>query len=159
MDVGVEAEPVVEPAVLALPTALDFAGHATVEIPVLRLEQHAAEKVHAYTRRYGAEQRRSSRVKDLVDIALVATTLSVDAALLRPALVSIFERRRTHALPPSLPAPPADWRRGWREIAAPLPNPPDLGKGHDLAARLVDPVLSGREAGRWSPDRLDWVET
>jgi Nucleotidyl transferase AbiEii toxin, Type IV TA system len=62
-----------------LDAALDFADAHPVEIPVLRLEQHLAEKTHAYTRRYGPAAIPSSRVKDLVDIALVAATLELEA--------------------------------------------------------------------------------
>lgn len=156
VDVGVEAEPLREPAELSMPTALDFAGQRAVEVPVLRLEQHLAEKTHAYTRRYGAEARPSSRVKDLVDIALVATTLELEAGDLRSALVGIFDRRATHSLPGSLPAPPGDWQRSWRRFADELPIPGDLRAGHELAALLIDPVLDDREAGRWSPDALRW---
>jgi hypothetical protein len=32
---------------------LVFAGIEQIEVPVLRLEQHVAEKVHAYSRTYG----------------------------------------------------------------------------------------------------------
>lgn len=156
VDVGIEGEPLRDPAQLSLPTALDFAGQRAVEIPVLRLEQHLAEKTHAYTRRYGAERRPSSRVKDLVDIALVATTLALEADDLRAGLVAIFDRRATHPLPEALPAPPTDWRRPWSGFAHELPIPGDLRAGYELGASLIDPVLTGRASGCWSPDALSW---
>lgn len=40
-----------------------------VEVPALPIEQHIAEKVHAYTRRYGRGNS-STRVKDLIDLAV-----------------------------------------------------------------------------------------
>jgi len=156
VDVGFETQPLREPAQLLLPTALDFAGERAIEIPVMRLEQHLAEKVHAYTRRYGAEAKPSSRVKDLVDIALVAETLELDAGELRSALVEIFDRRGTHPLPESLPAPPGDWQRSWDRFAEDLLIPKDLDAGHKLAASLIDPVLDDRASGHWSPDALCW---
>lgn len=156
VDVGIETEPLREPAQLSLPTALDFAGQRAVEIPVLRLEQHLAEKTHAYTRRYGAEGKPSSRVKDLVDMTLVATTLALEAGDLRSALVEIFDQRATHPLPEALPAPPADWRRTWRGFADELPIPGELRAGYELGASLIDPVLADRASGRWSPDALSW---
>jgi hypothetical protein len=34
---------------------------------------------------------------------------------------------------------------------------PDLGAGHELAARLLDPVLAGEvAAGTWDPVTRDW---
>ncbi|MBI2537297.1 MAG: nucleotidyl transferase AbiEii/AbiGii toxin family protein [Gemmatimonadetes bacterium] len=48
---------------------LEFAGLPLVEVPVIPLARHVAEKVHAYARTYG-EGRASTRVKDLVDLVL-----------------------------------------------------------------------------------------
>ncbi len=46
---------------------LGFADVEPVIIPVIPVEVHVAEKVHAYTRLYGRGQRSSTRAKDLVD--------------------------------------------------------------------------------------------
>jgi hypothetical protein len=156
VDVGVGVEPLLGSVELSLPTALDFADAHSVEIPVLRLEQHLAEKTHAYTRRYGAAAIPSSRVKDLVDIALVAATLELEAGALEFAMVELFDRRATHQLPASLPPPPVDWQRPWRELAAGLPVPGDLRNGHALAASLIDPALNERASGYWSPSSRSW---
>lgn len=156
VDVGVDVEPLLGAIELSLPTALDFADAHVVEIPVLRLEQHLAEKTHAYTRRYGAAATPSSRVKDLVDIALVAAMLELEAGALELALAELFGRRATHQLPASLPPPPADWQRPWRELAAGLPVPGDLRNGHALAASLIDPALNERASGHWSPRSRSW---
>lgn len=73
------------------------------------LPRHAAEKLHAYARIY-AHERPSSRVKDLVDLALL-----VEQRLLKPdafarAVQAVFAER-DDALPPrDLPDPPGDWR-------------------------------------------------
>ena len=53
---------------------LAFAGINPIDLPALPLSQHLAEKVHAYTRTYGATARRSTRPKDLVDILLIAAS-------------------------------------------------------------------------------------
>jgi hypothetical protein len=37
------------PEIVRGPALLDFAGIEPIEIPVVSLEQHVAEKVHAYT--------------------------------------------------------------------------------------------------------------
>ena len=85
---------------------LDFAGIAP---PVLRLypvETHIAEKLHAYTI---PRPRSNTRVKDLPDIALLATTQPLRAERLRQALEQTFIHRATHPLPTALPDPPTNW--------------------------------------------------
>ena len=42
--------------------------------------EHIAEKMHAYTRKYGASGYESTRPKDLVDILLIAGAEPLDAA-------------------------------------------------------------------------------
>lgn len=149
----------VEPVSVRSSDLLAFAGLDPVAIRSLSIEQHLAEKVHAYTRGYGPERTAaSSRVKDLVDLALVASTLPVNAAELRTALVAIFERRAIHQLPTELPRPPADWPRPWRQLVRDMPVPDDLGEGFELAQELLDPVLGweGAETS-WDPERRDWA--
>jgi hypothetical protein len=158
VDVGVGIESLLDPVELSLPTVLDFAGAHPVEIPALRLEQHLAEKTHAYTRRYGVAAIPSSRVKDLVDIALVAAMLEFEAGALRSVLIELFDQRATHQLPSALPQPPADWQRPWQELADGLPVPGDLRSGHALAALLIDYVLNDRASGYWSPDSRSWED-
>jgi hypothetical protein len=65
-----------EPDVIVAEDTLGFAG---VEPPTLRVypvETHIAEKLHAYTL---PRARPNTRIKDLPDIALLATSKSVDA--------------------------------------------------------------------------------
>lgn len=63
IDVGVDAsEPIVGDE-LQVPDLLGFAGISSPSIPAAPLERHLAEKLHALTRRYGADQP-SSRPKD-----------------------------------------------------------------------------------------------
>ena len=70
-----------------------FRGHPARAIPP---EVQVAEKVHAYTRRYG-DDRPSSRAKDLVDLALVPALEKPEAAALRDAI-----RRPSPGDPPTL---------------------------------------------------------
>jgi len=48
--------------------------------------------------------RPNSRVKDLPDLALLATAQPLDAKRLREALEQTFAFRKTHALPTAVPA-------------------------------------------------------
>lgn len=85
------------------PDLLAFADIETVKVPVLSLEQHIAEKVHAYTRTYG-QGHKSSRAKDLVDLVLMKQLMVLDAARLRTALVwSLRGKASTRSWIASLP--------------------------------------------------------
>jgi len=76
------------------PDVLAFAGIAPIRIPALSLEDHVAEKLHAYTRGYGeAGTIQSTRVKDLIDLVVIASTTALSAQRLRIALVEVFGGR------------------------------------------------------------------
>jgi hypothetical protein len=140
------------------PDLLSFAGIEPVEVPALPIEEHVAEKVHAYTRTYGRGLA-STRVKDLVDLVLIRSFASLDADRLHASLLHTFQGRGQHPLPEKLPPPPADWAPAYRRLASELGLDADLATGHSEAATLIDPVLAGRAHGRWSSDRSAWVET
>ena len=144
-----------QPEKIAGTDLLEFAGIERIEVPVLPLEQHIAEKVHAYTRTY-SHGRASSRVKDLVDILLVKQLMVLDASRLRAALSGVFERRRQHPLPDRLPPPPPDWAVPYSKLASQVSISPELRTGHREAATLLDPILAGSAEGRWDPKRGRW---
>jgi hypothetical protein len=85
----------------------DFLAFASVGRPRIRVyprETHLAEKVHAYTL---PRKRPNSRVKDLPDIALLASVGPIEGAVLRSALERTFTFRGSHPLPTALPEPPS----------------------------------------------------
>lgn len=161
LDASLEAIPTTTPERLRLPATLDFAGLSTIRVPALPVEQHLAEKVHAYTRRYGSgADVPSSRVKDLVDMVLIAKSLAVDGRSLRVAIDRVFESRGTHPVPESLPEPPAGWGQPWREQIAGGVVDDNPRQGHVVAARMVDPMLADPAfAGSWSPVEMRWRAT
>jgi hypothetical protein len=133
-------------------------------VPALALEQQVAEKVHAYTRTYGRGEP-SSRVKDLVDLVLVASFLvlvasflALEASRLRRALVVTFQDRGLQQLPATFSPPPADWAAAFRRHAAEVGIDPDLPTAHATVAALLDPVLGGLATGRWDPGTQQWRE-
>ncbi len=140
------------------PDLLGFAGIEPVEAPVLRLEQHLAEKIHAYTREY-AGGRRSSRVKDLADILLLKAFARLDSARLRRALSETFAARRTHRVPESLPRPPATWRPAYRSLATEVGIEKDLNAAFREAAAFVNPALESAPRLEWDPKCGEWVAT
>jgi hypothetical protein len=158
LDVGFDAPAGVEPDRLRGPDLLGFAGIDPVVVRALQLEFAVAEKVHAYTRSYGDEGLASTRVKDLVDLVLIAAEAALDAQFLRSALDATFGRRATHPLPVRLPLPPADWRVPYGRMCRDIGLEPGLHAGHAAAARLLDPVLTGDVmSGTWDPSASGWT--
>jgi hypothetical protein len=137
---------------------LAFAGVESPRVPTIHLEQHVAEKVHAYTRVYGLTRHPSTRVKDLIDLILVSTYESLQAGQLRQALNTTFEVRGTHPLPAGLPPPPATWRAPYAKLAKDVGIDPDLEAAHTLAAAFLDSVLVGAIADHtcWDPAGRVW---
>lgn len=125
------------------PDLLAFAGIAPIPIPTLPLEDHIAEKLHAYTRGYGdAGVVQSTRVKDLIDLVVIAATTTVAAHRLRATLEDVFARRQMQALPRHLPPPPASWRRPYATMAQGIGLETDVMAGYARAAAFLDPILS-----------------
>jgi predicted nucleotidyltransferase component of viral defense system len=157
VDVGFADRLVVVPETLPGSDLLRFAGISPINIPTVPIEQHVAEKVHAYTRTY-ASGRRSSRVKDLVDLVLIRSAIAFEAARLREALRAIFAQRGSHALPQALPPPPSAWVVPYRRLAIDVGLDADVAVGYRLAAAFLDPILGGSapDTARWNPLRGAW---
>ena len=110
IDIGFATKPVFEPETIVSSHLLDFADIAPVRIPTVAIEQHVAEKLHAYTRTYAAD-RPSSRVKDLVDLVVIAHTTTIDAE--RSHARSGRSSSGAAPIPcPAVPPPPGDWGPG-----------------------------------------------
>jgi hypothetical protein len=137
-------------------TATDVLAFAGIAPPVLRLypiETHIAEKLHAYTM---PRARPNSRVKDLPDIALLATIQPLEARRLRMALERTFEFRATHPVPSSLPDPPANWLAPYTEMVR--ENDLAWTTLEQLSAAVrafLNPVLAGN-GGTWRPVGWTW---
>lgn len=90
-----------DPDVVTATDVLGFAGIAPPRLRLYPIETHIAEKLHAYTM---PRIRPNSRVKDLPDLALLATVRAIEARRLRAALEATFTFRKTHPLPTMVPA-------------------------------------------------------
>ncbi len=157
LDIGFDPPAGIEPDRLQGPDLLTFAGIEPVVIRALPLEFQVAEKVHAYSRTYGDRTVASTRVKDLVDLALIATEAAPDAERLRTALEVTFGCGASHSLPARLPRPPADWRVPYGRMARDIRLDPDLHAGHATVARLLDPVFTGDVmSATWDPSTGNW---
>jgi predicted nucleotidyltransferase component of viral defense system len=156
IDVGIGDKSFSQVDELTAPDLLDFAEIEPAHVRAISLEQHIAEKLHAYSRRH-ADDQPSSRVKDLIDIILMSELADYDFDRLREAVLSVFETRATHELPASLPAPPREWARSYRALADEVGLDPDPLAGHHLAAAFLDPVVADALGlARWDAQAVQW---
>lgn len=143
-----------EPEVLPAPDVLAFAGITPPRLRLYPIESHIAEKLHAYTL---PRSRPNTRVKDLPDLALLATTKPLDAARVRQALEQTFAFRKTHELPSLLPSPLEAWRRPYAAMASEdhlaWPTLDDVTKA---VRAFLDPVLAGGLDATWSTSEWEW---
>lgn len=94
---------------------LGFAGIPPVAVPALSVEQHWAEKLHAYTR--PRERRINTRVKDLIDLILLIERDTLVADRVLASVDATFARRQTHEIPTELPLPPSEWEKPFAALA------------------------------------------
>lgn len=83
---------------------LGFAGIDPVRVAMIPVEQHFAEKIHAYS--YPREKRPFSRIRDLVDMNLIIEQGLPRKDLVKLAIEETFKRRGTHEIPEDLEVPP-----------------------------------------------------
>ncbi len=133
---------------------LDFIGVAPPTVRLYPVETHLAEKLHAYTM---PRQRPNTRVKDLPDLALLATTRRIEARTLREAIATTFAHRNTHSIPTALQDPPDVW----------MPVYEALAREDELAWKTVaevvaaargflNPVLATDDDVVWEPTSWEW---
>ena len=120
---------------------LGFAGIESSRVLMIAREQQFAEKIHAYTLPRNAA---NSRVKDLVDLALLIGSGGLDKQRILEALRLTFERRGTHDLPANLVPPPADWQVPFHALAEECGLPTDVAGVFAGVQKFVEEVLAQR---------------
>ena len=98
-----------------IPTALDFAGVEPVEMEVVDIHRHTAEKLHAMLRTYGDGA--SSRVRDLVDLMLIREHEDLDLQVLAETVRTVWQERDGAAPPTSFPGVPEGWPARYEQLA------------------------------------------
>jgi hypothetical protein len=143
-----------QPDVVVAEDVLAFAGIAPPALRLYPVVTHVAEKLHAYTM---PRSRPNSRVKDLPDLALLATTQAIDATYLRTALEQTFSFRKTHSLPMSVPAPPLAWEGPYAAMAREDRLAwATLGDVTEAVQSFLDPLLEGDLDATWNPTTWAW---
>lgn len=155
VDVGVGDPLVSKPEQLTAPPMLEFASIQPATFPSYPVAQQLAEKIHAYTRTYGTGS--SMRVRDLIDILLIAMTSVLNSENFIRALRLTFNARATHDLPTILNDPPSEWVRTYPRLRDEVDLPwKDLPEAFLAARRFVEPILQGKSTGIWSPEEWKW---
>lgn len=130
-------------------------GLAPLAVPIFPAEDHVAQKLHAYTRLHGPAGRPSTRVKDLVDLALFRRAQTFPARRLRAALATAFAGT---SLPTAVPPPPRDWGDPYARLARQVGLAPEVAAAHAAVASFLDPLLDGTagDEDRWEPATGQW---
>lgn len=119
---------------------LGFAGIESSRVLMIAREQQFAEKIHAYTLPRNAT---NSRVKDLVDLALLIGSGGLDKQRILEALRLTFERRGTHDLARLVP-PPDDWQIPFQALAEECGLPTNVAAAFAGVQAFVEEVLALR---------------
>lgn len=141
-------------------SSLNIDGFEPVVVMVYPIVDHVADKVCATAQLYGANQARSSRIRDLVDLVVMAATQAVAA----DELVDAVRQEWAHRQLPGKPHfdPPASWATGYPQLARDTPGCADHAS-YDAALRFVrdqylGPALAGNASGRkWNPATRVWA--
>lgn len=145
-----------QPDVVVADDVLSFAGIAAPTLRIYPIETHVAEKLHAYTM---PRARPNSRVKDLPDLALLASAQPLEAGRVRTALEQTFGFRKTHGLPEALPTPAPAWAAPYaamaREDQLAWPTLVDVTAA---AQAFLDPILAGGLDATWNPETWSWEQ-
>ncbi len=156
VDVGFGDPLVGEPDEIVGNRLLDFASIEPARLRLYPVASHIAEKLHAYSM---PRVRPNSRIKDLPDLALLASVGAIDAAVLRTALDRTFDFRSTHALPSDVPHPPENWDAPYAAMA----EANELCWRtfevlHQAVQTFLGPVLAkDMTGGVWSPTVWRWT--
>lgn len=155
VDVGY-TDPLIDPIdLLTPPNFLDFAKVDVSTIPCYSIYQHIAEKVHAIARPRTSE---SSRVKDLVDLVLLAgLDTHIEADLLEEAVALVFNNHADQ-IPGSFDNFPSSWQLRYNRLANELQLPYlEFEDAIRAASEFISPVLSHQVAGQnWDPKNWQW---
>jgi len=122
------------------------------------LADHVADKLAATFATYGRTNRASTRVKDLIDLVVIAHCAHLSAQDTIAALRAQASRRDI-VLPTRFDIPDMDhWSRHYPIEARKVRGLTErtLADAVSVARNFVDPILAGTATGSWDPVSLLW---
>ncbi len=133
---------------------LAFADLTSAEVPCYPITQQIAEKLHALTREYASGE--STRLKDFVDILLLAGLGDIDETILARAIRTTFDIRNTHPVPQELPAFSKNLQREYSRLSKELGLTfGSFEEAQEALAAFINPILTHTGPMRW--DVQDWA--
>ena len=155
IDVGV-GDPVIG-AIEYLETT-DLLAFAEIEptcVPCYPITQQIAEKLHAYSQTYRSGS--SSRVKDFVDLLLLAELGDFNNSELEKAIAATFKNVGKHEIPKSIAAPPRNWLQTYRRMSGEVGLEASFDEAVALLQQFLDPVLASRLGeAKWNSSKWVW---
>ncbi|MCU1630646.1 MAG: hypothetical protein JWP64_5595 [Pseudonocardia sp.] len=150
-----------DPEVLYPEPTISLPGMHSPPYQLYPVVDHIADKLCATVERHGPLLLPSSRVRDLVDLVVIARTQRVAADALREAITAESLHRELD--PITRWACPDEWAGTYPKLARDVAKCRDhraFSEASALVAAFLDPVLSGElTAGTWDPERLSWAAT
>lgn len=141
LDAGI-GDAVMQPVdILECRNWLGFAGIGIPLVQTISREQQLAEKLHAYTL---PRNTANSRVKDLIDLALLIGSGGLATDRATDALRMTFDRRKTHLLPSELLKPPLEWQRRFQALAEECQLPADIDVVFAEVQAFFNRIAGGR---------------
>ena len=141
---------------------VDIEGLARPIYRVYPLVDHIADKVCAIYQMHTTADGipiASSRIKDFVDLAIIAATQRINALALRTALLS--ETARNNLTVPNHFAVPNEslWMPGYEKLASEsgvLAGHRTYEAGRQLVAEFLNPIFDDAAIGTWQPNGQTW---
>lgn len=136
----------------------NFENFSYSDYTLYPLTDQLADKICASLEEYNGFQ--SSRVKDLVDIVIIATHFKIKGSEFSKALLSEQERRNIENINEF--NPPQFWKQTYEKLAGKTSAVPKESKKFTVAIKLsqkfINPVFDGSaETKTWDFEKLEWV--
>lgn len=140
--------------------SLPIAGLGPVFVIVYPIADHVADKVCATAETHGSAGRSSSRVRDLVDLVVIATTQRMDAGELARAITREWNYRGLRGAPTL--DPPSGWASQYVALARRTPGCVNYSSFEGAVQLVRDdflgPVLTGQiRRALWDPVNRVWA--
>ena len=144
-----------KPKPLLVSKFLSFAGVKPIEVLCYSLTQQIAEKFHALTRDYQSGD--VSRVKDLIDVLLIASELSLTSNTLHKSIRLTFNHRATHIVPLSIPKIVKIYSKDYSRLSMQVGlKQKSLDEGNQALEDFLFPVINSNINKKWNPDIWKW---
>lgn len=156
VDAGIGAPLVGSVDILMSTDLLGFAGLKPTQIPCYPVNQQLADKIHAYTKPRATGD--NTRVKDFVDILLLAELSIIQFDDLAAAINATFKFEGTHPLPMELPIPPKNWGLSFSRLTQEVGlGDVTLDEAFQRLQEFINPVLKENpEFTEWIPENWEW---